>query len=68
MAGQGSAASEGFLAVGIWAFVGSLAGVNSAVSSEGRRITEGLLHKSVSIVADWEWKGYELTFPQRSHM
>lgn len=42
MARQSGAASERFLAVRVWAFVGTLARVDSAVPSQGRRVTEGL--------------------------
>lgn len=35
MTRESGAASEGLLAVGIWAFVGSLARVDSAMSCEG---------------------------------
>ena len=40
--GQGGAASEGLLAVGIRASIGSLAGVNAAMASKRAAITEGL--------------------------
>jgi hypothetical protein len=39
---QSSAARKGLLAVGVWAFVGSLAGVDATVSSQRGGIAERL--------------------------
>ena len=46
--GQGGAASEGLLAVGIRASVGPLAGMDAAMASEGAAVAEGLQHTTVS--------------------
>lgn len=65
---QGSATSESLLTIGVWALVGAFARMDSAMSCERGRVTEGLLYMDVSKVNTGQARVAALTFPQRSHM
>jgi hypothetical protein len=64
MTGQGSATREGLLAIGVWALVWALAGVDATVAGQRTRVTERLFDVSGGSKAKQSFH----TFPHRSHM
>lgn len=67
VASQRSPARESLLAVGVWALVGPFTGVYAAMSSQRRRIAEGLVGSRVRKKIHMK-RLLGHTFPHRSHM
>jgi hypothetical protein len=56
VAGQGGAARERLLAIGIWALVGSLSRVDATMSRKTTRVTERLESQLVTGCRSLRWK------------